>query len=191
MQPAVPTVEFNRHCFWWVGHLLVVPSGASHISWAPRLTSGWKEPAPPRARSHSDPLIFCPGGRAPRAASAPSTTSVSRWFRSAMTTSASSRNSLATATVRWACSGWWDGGPCGTRVRRGEDLQKRNDPRDPGEWMSERIHLDAGGQNGQEPELGLILVLLLTFTSYSASLSLSFPICKMELIVSGKVRWED
>lgn len=73
-------------------------------------------------------------------------------------------------------------------MRRGEDLQKRNDPRDPGEWMSERIHLDAGGQNGQEPELGLILVLLLTFTSYSASMSLSFPIYKMELIVSGKVR---
>lgn len=37
-------------------------------------------------------------------------------------------------------------------MRRGEDLQKRSDPRDPEEWMSEGIHLDAGGQNGQEPD---------------------------------------
>ena len=37
-------------------------------------------------------------------------------------------------------------------MRRDEDLQKRNDPGDPGEWMSEGIHLDAGGQNGQEPD---------------------------------------
>ena len=37
-----------------------------------------------------------------------------------------------------------------------------------------------------QTELGLILVVLLTFTSYSASLSLSFLICKMELIVTRK-----
>lgn len=63
----------------------------------------------------------------------------------------SSRNLFAYSNSEVSCLGWWDGGPCGTRVRRGVDLQKRSDPRDPEEWMSEGIHLDAEAEY-QEPD---------------------------------------